>query len=62
MFPHLCGREFPAPRRGAIIREGYLFLKKRYPSLVYAPCLQGELFNDYFLKLSFSVTDLLNTR
>ena len=24
---------FPAPRRGAIIREGYLFLKKRYPSL-----------------------------
>ena len=24
---------FSAPRRGAIIREGYLFLKKRYPSL-----------------------------
>ena len=24
---------FPAPRRGAIIREGYLFFKKRYPSL-----------------------------
>ena len=44
------------------LREGYLFSKKRYPSLVYAPCLQGEHFNDYFLKLSLRVTDRLNTR
>ena len=44
------------------LREGDLFLKKRSPSLVYAPCLQEEHFNDYFLKLSLRVTDRLNTR
>ena len=32
-LPHRCSGGIPAPRRGAIIREGYLFLKKRYPSL-----------------------------
>ena len=36
------------------VREG--------PLLSALPCLQGEHFNDYFLKLSLSVTDRLNTR
>ena len=43
------------------LREGDLFLKRDPPPLSTPPACR-EHFNAYFLKLSFSVTDRLNTR
>ena len=34
MFPHLCGREFPAPRRGASQRGPFSFTKENGPLLI----------------------------
>ena len=56
------GRNRNAPAVLLGVQKGTFSHVREGPLLSALPCLQGEHFNDYFLKLSLRVTDRLNTR